>query len=107
MSENNQKDNDLVFEIVDENEMQFASRGRKSNISDKQLELFANQIKKSPNQFIRISSYEMPKTLVNQKDQKNYKATVSSTIRLMGKKLGYKTTIRWDLKNTPCVLFKK
>lgn len=107
MSEKTEKNNDFTFEIVDESEMQFASRGRKSNISDKQLELVANQIKKSPNQFIRISSYEMPKTLVNVKDQKNYKATVSSTIRLMGKKLGYKSTIRWDMKNTPCVLFKK
>ena len=45
--ENNQeKDNEFQFEIVNENEMQFASRGRKSSISDKQLEMIGNQIKK-------------------------------------------------------------
>lgn len=102
-----EKDNEFQFEIVNENEMQFASRGRKSSVSDKQLEMIGNQIKKSPNQYLRIVSFAVPKELTNPKDQKNHKAKVSSTIRLVGKKLGYETTIRWDMKNIPCVLFTK
>lgn len=102
-----EKNNEFQFEIVNENEMQFASRGRKSSVSDKQLEMVANQIKKSPNQYIRIVSFAIPKELVDKKAQSNHKAKVSSTIRLMGKKLGYGTTIRWDMKNIPCVLFTK
>ena len=106
--ENNQeKDNEFQFEIVNENEMQFASRGRKSSISDKQLEMIGNQIKKSPNQYLRIVSFAVPKELVDKKAQSNHKAKVSSVIRQLGKKLGYETTIRWDMKNIPCVLFTK
>ena len=83
-----EKDNEFQFEIVNENEMQFASRGRKSSISDQQLEMIANQIKKSPNKFIRITSFVVPKELVDKKAQTNHKAKVSSVIRQMGKKLG-------------------
>lgn len=107
MDNDKDKDKDFIFEIVNDNEMEFTSRGRKSNISDSQLKLVADQVKKSPNKFIRISSYGMPKDLTEVKTQKNYKASVSSTIRLMGKKLGYKTEIRWDINNIPCVLFTK
>lgn len=101
------KNNNFVFEIVDENEMQFASRGRKSNISDEQLELVSIQIKKSPNKYIKFISLALPKEIVDVKAQKNHKAAVSSTIRTMGKKLGYKSTIRWNMNNIPCVLFTK
>ena len=102
-----EKNNEFQFEIVNENEMQFASRGRKSNVSDEQLEMVANQVKKSPNKYIRIVSFAVPKDLSDVKAQKNHKAKVSSTLRLMGKKMGYTTTIRWDMNNIPCVLFSK
>jgi len=107
MSNEKEKNNDFQFEIVNENEMQFANRGRKSNISDEQLELFDNQIKKSTNKFFIVGSMIMPKDITEKKAQSNYRASVSATLRLIAKKLDYKVNIRWTTNNCPAVKFTK
>jgi len=107
MSNEKENNNDFQFEIVNENEMQFANRGRKSNISNDQLEMFNAQIKKSVNQFFIVNSMTIPKHITEKKAQSNYKATVSATLRQIAKKLGYKVKIRWTVKNSPAVKFTK
>jgi len=107
MGNEKEKNNDFQFEIVNDNEMQFANRGRKSNISNEQLEIFRNQIMKSVGKFFVVGSMTMPKEITEKKDQSNYKASVSATLRLIAKKLDYKVNIRWTVKNCPAVKFTK
>ncbi len=95
------------FEIVNENELEFASRGRKSKISEMDLATIRELLKKNPNGWVRFSKFTIPSELTEKKDQSNFKAKVSATIRQYAKKLGMECAIRWDKGITPVAKFTK
>lgn len=103
----NDKEKELEMEIIDEKDMSFVRRGRKSNISDKEIEMVKELANKNIGKWIKFSSYAMPKELTDAKDKKNYQAKVGATIRGIAKRIGMENSIRWDKGIVPCVRFTK
>lgn len=85
---------DHEFEIVNESELQFAKRGRKSEVDP----AIAQQIAKLPaGKVLAVSSLK-----VDLKD-KSRKATVSAQLRSAGKSVGVKVRIRFTTSGVPTV----
>ena len=105
MSENKK----MKFEIIEENDLEFVQRGRKSNLSDS----FVNEIKNTiiankmveGKKFLTLSELAIPSDLTNDKDKKNYKATTSAMLRGLAKRLGYSSEIRWHKETVPAIRF--
>ena len=95
------------FEIVNENELDFATRGRKSKITPEQINGVRELLKKNPNGWVKFSKFAIPSDLLEKKDQANFKAKVSATIRQIATKLGMECAIRWDKGITPVAKFAK
>lgn len=95
------------FEIVNENELEFASRGRKSKISEKDLASIRELLKKNPNGWVTFGKFAIPSELTEKKDQSNFKAKVSAHIRQIAKKLGMECDIRWHKGMVPAAKFTK
>ena len=95
------------FEIVNESELVFASRGRKSKISDTEIASVREQIKKNPNGWVLFNKKAIPNGMTNPKEIRNHKAANSANIRGLAKKLGMKCEIRWHKDTIPAVRFTK
>jgi len=105
MTTSNGKDNE--FEIVSENDLEFAKRGRKSNISDKEVELVRVQIQKNPKGWVLFNGKAIPNGMTEIKEIRNHKAAVSATIRQIAKRLGMDVSIRWHKGSVPAAQFTK
>lgn len=109
MSEN--KLSEFPMEFINENEVEFVSRGRKSNLDETFVNSIKEMIKKNDavnkKQFLLIKTLEMPKDLANDKEKKNYKAKVSAMLRALAKRLGYGSEIRWHKETVPAIRFTK
>lgn len=95
------------FEIVNENELDFATRGRKSKITPEQINGVSELLKKNPNGWVKFGKFAIPMDLTVPKDKSNFKAKVSATIRQIATKLGMVVAIRWDKGITPVAKFSK
>lgn len=95
------------FEIVNESELVFASRGRKSNISDSEIAKVRETLKKNPNGWVLFNNKAIPSGMTNAKEIRNHKAANSATLRALAKKLGMKAEIRWHKGTVPAVRFTK
>lgn len=95
------------FEIVNEADLEFASRGRKSKISDKEIASVKEQVKKNPNGWVLFNAKAIPSGMTDAKEIRNHKAAVSATIRQIAKKMGMKCEIRWHKGIVPAVRFTK
>ena len=99
----------IKFEIIEENDLEFVQRGRKSNLSDE----FVNEIKNTiiankmveGKKFLTLSELAIPSDLTNDKDKKNYKATTSAMLRGLAKRLGYSSQIRRHKEIVPAIRF--
>ena len=95
------------FEIVNESELEFASRGRKSKITDAEIAKVREQVKKNPNGWVLFNGKAIPKEMTDAKEIRNHKATVSANLRQIAKKMGMKCEIRWHKGIVPAVRFTK
>lgn len=95
------------FEIVSENDLEFAKRGRKSNISDKEIEMVRVQVQKNPNSWVLFNAKAIPSGMTDIKEIRNHKATVSANIRQIAKRLGMEVSIRWHKGTVPAAKFAK
>lgn len=109
MSQSNEipKDEENDFEIVSENELVFAERGRKSNISEKDIEMVRNLLKKNPTGWVKFNKLAIPTGMTDKKEIANVKAKNSAHIRGIGTKMNMKARIRWDKGMTPAAYFVK
>jgi ABC-type tungstate transport system permease subunit len=107
MATEKNKDGEMDFEIVSENDLQFASRGRKSNISDSEIAKVRETLKKNPNGWVLFNNKAIPSGMTNAKEIRNHKAANSATLRALAKKLGMKAEIRWHKGTVPAVRFTK
>jgi hypothetical protein len=100
---------EMQFEFINENEMEFAKRGRKSNLDEKFVNSVKEMIKKNDSvakkQFVIISSLAIPSDLTDIKEIKNYKAKVAAMLRTLAKNLGYGSEIRWHKETVPAIRF--
>ena len=95
------------FEIVSETDLEFAKRGRKSNISDKEIEMVRVQVQKNPNGWVLFNGKAIPTGMTDIKEIRNHKATVSANIRQIAKRLGMDVSIRWHKGMVPAAKFTK
>ena len=100
---------EMEIEIIEESDMEFVPRGRKSNLSDDFVKNIKNSIEKSNavsmKKFVILKEFTIPSDLTNQKDIKNYKATTSAMLRGLAKRLGYSSEIRWHKETVPAIRF--
>ena len=90
----------VEFEMINEGEMEFVSRGRKSNVPQALVEA----IKKLPSgKVLRITSYKVDSKA---KTYKTEKARVSAIIRQAGKQASKKVRLAWSADGVPQVLVK-
>ena len=100
---------EMQIDIINEEDMEFVKRGRKSNLS----ELFVQNIQKlvkennevQTKKFLILKELAIPTDLKNDKDIKNYKAKTSAMLRGLGSRLGYKIEIRWHKETIPAIRF--
>jgi ABC-type tungstate transport system permease subunit len=95
------------FEIVNESDLEFTSRGRKSKISPEEIQKVKDLLKKNPNGWVVFNNKAIPKGMTEKKEMTNHKATVSANFRTLGKAMGMKTEIRWHKGTVPAVRFTK
>jgi len=107
MSKEMDNNNNNEFEIVSENDLEFASRGRKSKISDTEVQNVRIQVNKNPNGWVLFNAKAIPAGMVDAKEIRNHKATVSAQIRQLAKKLGMSVSIRWHKGTIPAAKFGK
>jgi hypothetical protein len=100
---------EMQIDIINEEDMEFVKRGRKSNLS----ELFVQNVQKlikdnnaiQTKKFLVLKELTIPSELKNEKDIKNYKAKTSAMLRGLGNRLGYKIEIRWHKETIPAIRF--
>lgn len=86
------------FEVVDTSSVEFAKRGRKSNIDP---QLVAKLATLKPKQALRVGSLKVD---MKSADYKTEKARVSAQLRNAARSAGLaKFDIRWTLDGTPTV----
>lgn len=95
------------FEIVSENDLEFTKRGRKSKISEMEIQKVRVQIEKNPNGWVLFNAKGIPSGMTDAKEIRNHKATVSANIRQIAKMLGMKVEIRWHKGIVPAAKFTK
>jgi hypothetical protein len=92
---------EIQFDIIDEKEVEFTKRGRKSNVSPQLVEM----LKKLPKgKSARIPSMAGDPT--NADEYKAHKARVSATLRTAGKQAGKTVRILWSPAGVPQVSAK-
>lgn len=100
---------EMEFEFINESDMVFVPRGRKSNLSDKFVNQLKEQLKKNNSvalkQFVLINELAIPKGMTDGKEIKNYKAKVGATLRGLAKRLGYSSQIHWHKETIPAIRF--
>jgi ABC-type tungstate transport system permease subunit len=107
MAKDNETPKDGDFQIVNENDLVFAKRGRKSNISEKELEMVRVQVEQNPNKWVLFNGKAIPSGMTDAKSIRNHKATVSANIRQIAKRLGMNVEIRWHEGKIPAAKFTK
>ena len=90
----------MDFEFIDEGDMDFIPRGRRSSVP---AELVTAIAKLGKGKAIRVSSMKVD---VTKPTAKTDKARVSATIRQAGAQAKTKVTIAWSLDGTPQVIRK-
>lgn len=99
----------MEFEFIEENEMEFVKRGRKSNLDVNFVNNMKEQLKKNNSvakkQFVIVPSMAIPSEMTDEKDIKNYKAKTSAILRGLAKQLGYGSEIRWHKGTVPAIRF--
>lgn len=95
------------FQIVSENDLVFAKRGRKSNISETEMEMVRVQVEKNPDKWVLFHGKAIPSGMTDAKSIRNHKATVSANIRQIAKRLGMVVEIRWHEGKIPAAKFRK
>jgi len=91
---------DIKLEVINEDEMEFVSRGRKSNVPQALVDAISKLAK---GKVARITSLKVDNT---SKTAKTDKARVSAVIRQAGKQAGKAVRIAWSQDGTPQVLVK-
>jgi hypothetical protein len=88
----------IDFEIIDEADVEFVRRGRKSSVSPELVEM----LKKLPKgKTAKITS--MAGNPKNEKEYTTHKARISATLRSAGKQAGKKVKITWTPSGVPQV----
>ena len=99
----------MEIQFIEESEMEFTKRGRKSNLSESFVNNMREQIKKNNSvakkQFLIIQEMAVPSELNDAKEIKNYKAKVAANLRGLAKHLGYGSEIRWHKGTVPAIRF--
>jgi len=91
----------MEFEFIDEGDMEFIPRGRKSNVPP---ELVAMLLKFPKGKACRVVALKLdPKA----KTFKTDKARVGATIRSAGKQASVKVRIAWASDGTPMIVLAK
>ena len=114
--ENNFEEND--FEIIDENEMETVSRGRKANIDHKLLEIMKSLPK---GKVVKLTKFSIPQTLIDshkeavknkdletalaiEKEMAKHKAKISAQVRTHAKSAKWENqSITWSTNGCPNV----
>ena len=91
---------DIKLEVINESEMEFVSRGRKSNVSPE----LVNAIKTMPKG--KACKLTGMKVDIKKANAKTEKARISATIRQASKQAGTPVVIRWSADGTPQVIKK-
>jgi hypothetical protein len=91
---------EIKLEVINESEMEFVSRGRKSNVPQALVDAI---VKLPKGKVVRITSLKVDGA---SKTAKTEKARVSAVIRQAGKQAGKVITIAWSKDGTPQVLVK-
>ena len=91
---------DIKLEVINESEMEFVSRGRKSNVQQALVEAIA---KLPSGKVLRITSFKVD---AKAKTYKAEKARVSAIIRQAGKQASKKVRLAWSADGVPQVLVK-
>jgi hypothetical protein len=88
----------MQFEVINESEMQFISRGRKSTVAPELVE----QIKKlAKGKAIAVTSM---KVTAKGNEAKTERARYGAQIRAAAKQAGRKVTIRWSVAGVPQIV---
>jgi len=90
----------MDFEFIDEGDMDFIPRGRRSSVPAELVNAIA---KLGKGKAIRVSSMKVD---VTKPTAKTDKARVSATIRQAGAQAKTKVSIAWSLDGTPQVIRK-
>ncbi len=90
----------IMFEFIDEGDMEFVPRGRKSNVSPELVKALT-QLKKG--QACKLTGMKVDLKLANAKTEK---ARISATIRQASKQAKVAIVIRWSGDGTPQVVKK-
>lgn len=85
------------FEIVNESDLNFAKRGRKSTVDPKLAQAIS---KLTAGKVLTVPSHKVD---LKGKDAKTRKATVSAMLRAAGKSVGVKVGIAFTLDGIPTV----
>lgn len=89
----------MDIEIIEENEVVFAKRGRKSNADPKTIEIFS---KIKVGQLVHIKELKIDPKMGDQKTIANYKAKVSAQLRSIARAANWENSlIRWDQNGIP------
>lgn len=92
---------DFEFEVIDDKDVEFVRRGRKSSVAPELVEM----LKKLP----KGKTAKITSMAGNPKDEKTYtahKARVSATLRSAGKQAGKTVRITWTPTGVPQVSAK-
>jgi len=92
-----EKSDGFDFEIVNENDLQFTQRGRKSNANPAIIKAIS---KLTAGQVLKVTSLKVD---LKAKDAKSRKATVSAQLRSAGKAAGVVVRIQFTLDGVPTV----
>ena len=91
----------MDIEIIEENEVVFAKRGRKSNADPKTIEIFSN-IKIG--QLVQIKELKIDSKMGDEKTIANYKAKVSAQLRSIASAANWENvSVKWDVNGIPTV----
>ena len=98
-NEENEKEINMEFEFINEEEIESVKRGRKAIVIP---ELVAFLSKAKVGQTVRVSMFALDKDIVSAEDKKTAKAKYSATLRAQAKASGWaKVAIIWDVNNVP------
>ena len=99
----------MEIQFIEESEMEFTKRGRKSNLSEAFVNNMREQIKKNnavaKKQFVIVLEMAVPSEMNDPKEIKNHKAKVAANLRSLAKILGYGSEIRWHKGTVPAIRF--
>jgi hypothetical protein len=98
-NEENEKEINMEFEFINEEEIESVKRGRKAIVIP---ELVAFLSKAKVGQTVRVPMFALDNEIVTLEDKKNAKAKNSAILRSQAKASGWaKVAIIWDVNNVP------